>query len=126
MILWHLQVGWGAILVGLLAGAAIGLRFHRSAWLGGYAAWPRRLVRLGHISLVALGVLNCCFAAALPHARPGPHLGWASGLLVAGTAAMPVCCFAAAYAPRTRHAFAVPVCCLVGAVSALFFGGLLG
>ena len=34
-------------LMGVLSGAATGLFFHRKDWLGGYASWRRRPLRLG-------------------------------------------------------------------------------
>src|SRR4051794_35973183 len=62
--------GWVWILLGFLSGAAIGLRFHREDFLGGYTSFRRRIVRLGHISLVALGMLNLLFATS-PWPAPG-------------------------------------------------------
>src|SRR5262249_59491418 len=58
--------GWLWITLGMASGAVIGLRFHRSDWLGGYESWPRRLVRLGHISFFGLGILNLLFALTAP------------------------------------------------------------
>ncbi len=62
MALVNLYAGWIAILVGLVAGASIGLFFHREEWLGGYDSWRRRMLRLAHISLVGTGLLNLAFA----------------------------------------------------------------
>src|SRR2546423_11267121 len=56
------EFGWGFLLLGFLSGAVIGLRFHREEFLGGYTALRRRMVRLGHICFVALGILNVVFA----------------------------------------------------------------
>ena len=43
---------------GFVSGAGMGLLAQDEHWLGGYASRTRRLVRLGHIALVALGSLN--------------------------------------------------------------------
>jgi hypothetical protein len=60
----NLQVAWIAILLGLLSGTAIGLKFAGEDWLGGYASWRRRLLRLGHVALIGTGLLNFAFVAA--------------------------------------------------------------
>ena len=118
-------LGWLAILLGLLAGAAMGLRFHDADWLGGYASFPRRLLRLGHVALVALGALNVLFA----HAAAGMDLGssWllaASVALAAGAFTMPACCAVVAFAPRLRPAFALPVACVATGVGLALVGSV--
>ena len=57
----NLVVGWAGMLGGVLTGAAIGLFFEREEWMGGYASFPRRLARLGHIAFFGLGFLNILF-----------------------------------------------------------------
>ena len=42
----NIQVAWGGFLRGCLAGVIPGLFFHNSDWLGGYASWQRRMIRL--------------------------------------------------------------------------------
>src|SRR5438093_781289 len=54
--------GWSMILSGLLVGAGLGLFFHHENFLGGYASLRRRLLRLGHIALIALGALNVLYS----------------------------------------------------------------
>ncbi len=49
-----LIASWAGIFLGFLIGGAVGLHICDSQWLGGYASWPRRMVRLGHISMVAM------------------------------------------------------------------------
>ena len=41
-----------------MTGAVLGLRFHRDDFLGGYGSFRRRIVRLGHIAMAALGMIN--------------------------------------------------------------------
>ena len=50
----HLYAAWIGIFMGFLAGAGLGLFFHRDGWLGGYSSWPRRMARLGHISFFGI------------------------------------------------------------------------
>ena len=107
--------GWIWILVGFLSGAAIGLRFHRDFW-GGYASFRRRIVRLGHISLVALGMLNLLFTMS-PWPVPGTvQSNVASACFVAGAVLMPAVCFLTAWRPSMRRLFPIPVAALVAAV----------
>ena len=55
---------WLGVLAGVLTGVASGLFFHREEWLGGYGSWPRRMMRLGHISFFGLGFLNMMLAVS--------------------------------------------------------------
>lgn len=110
------QAGWLLILGAFLSGAAMGLSFHKEEFLGGYQSLRRRLVRLGHISLAALGMLNLLFASSSWPA-PGSALGGAASVcFVTGGVAMPLVCFLSAWRAPFRHLFAVPVVALVLAV----------
>lgn len=122
---FNLIAGWIGILCGMVSGAVHGLWFHHVEWLGGYAAWPRRLTRLGHISFFGLAFINLAFAWSLPSAHPGPALTLASWALVIGALTMPLCCYAAAFVPAARHAFIIPVLSLITGVSVFITKGLL-
>jgi hypothetical protein len=119
---WH--VGWWAILVGLLGGAALGLRFHRDQWLGGYSSWRRRLLRLTHISLVGTGLLNLAAAATADSLGRASLPRLASVCFILGAITMPSVCALAAWRPLFRHAFFVPVLSLIVAVADLIWEGL--
>jgi len=110
-ILW--LTGWSGVLAGFAGGAALGLGFHGERFLGGYASWSRRLLRLGHIACIALGVLQMLVALS-PAASASGTLATACVLLwVIGSITMPLTCALAAWRPVLRHAFAVPVVSLV-------------
>ena len=92
---WY--AGWWMLLGAFATGAVLGLGFWREGFMGGYASWPRRMVRLGHIALAALGILNMVYGLA---ARPvdGPLQAQAAGIaLVVGSVAMPATCFLSAW-----------------------------
>jgi hypothetical protein len=110
----NLWVGWLAILVGLLAGAGIGLFFHDETWLGGYASWRRRMLRLAHVALVGTGLLNIAFGL-LPARGGSSPFGprCASVLFAAGAVAMPLACLLSAWRKEMRHLFFIPVSILV-------------
>lgn len=109
-LVFNWYAGWSLILAGFLSGAIIGLWFHREGFLGGYQDWRRRLLRLGHIAMVALGFLNVLFAqSASAHAIAG-HL------LIAGGVAMPTVCVLSAWRKPLKVLFPLPVVMLVAAV----------
>lgn len=116
----NILAAWAGIFAGVLLGVVQGLAFHREEWLGGYGSWPRRLMRLGHVSFFGIAFLNLAFAWTVhnPGWRPGSFVPAAA--LAAAQALMPAACYLAAWRPRLRRLFVLPVCCvLVGA------GGLL-
>ena len=113
--LLHLRTGWSLILCGFASGAALGIGFHREAFLGGYASLRRRLVRLAHIALIALGALNVLYALMPFASSSGGAQRVASAALVVGSLAMPATCALVAAAPRLRPLFALPVAALLTA-----------
>jgi hypothetical protein len=108
---------WALVLLGLVSGAMLGLGFHNAAFLGGYDSWRRRLLRLGHIACVALGLLQMAYALS-----PASHAGGAFGaacraLWFVGAFAMPLVCWLAAWRKPLRHLFVLPVASLIAAVT---------
>jgi len=109
----HLFFTWIWIAVGLTVGAGLGLFWASDDWLGGYASWPRRLIRLGHIAFVGTGLLNLGAHWTLQQLAVEPATATTVRVLfVAGAVLMPLTCFAAAFHKRLRHAFALPVTAL--------------
>jgi len=120
---WNLRLAWVWILAGLVAGSVQGLFFHRADWLGGYASWPRRMTRLGHVSFFGTGVIN--LLAVLTVRALEVRMPSAAALLLAlGALGMPLVCYAAAFVRPARHLFVVPVLSLVSGVAVLVFAGL--
>ena len=121
----NLQVAWIAILLGLLSGTAIGLKFAGEDWLGGYASWRRRLLRLGHVALIGTGLLNFAFAVSVRSLDLHAGIGAASRLLVVGAVTMPLVCFLAAWRMPMRRLFFIPVLSLIGGVVVFVLSGIL-
>jgi hypothetical protein len=118
--------GWVWTLAGMLAGAGLGLGFQREDWLGGYASYPRRLLRLGHLSFIGLGILNILAARAaggLHLAVPWPAV--ASAALIGGAVTMPLCCALMAWRRALQPLFAVPVISLLCGVGLVVAGMVL-
>ena len=85
----NIQAGWVGFALGCVAGAVIGLFFHDPNWLGGYASWPRRMLRLGHIALFGIGILNLFFGLTVRALGLTDGLTWISHLLLVAAVGMP-------------------------------------
>lgn len=104
--------GWCGICLGFLSGAWLGLATSDDAAMGGYASRRRRYIRLGHIALVALGMINVQAGLTTQAGYPVPDL--ARVLLLAGLVAMPLACFLHAAGVNRRTAlFALPAGVLI-------------
>ncbi len=112
----NFSAGWWLILAAFATGALLGLGFHREDFLGGYGSFRRRLARLGHIALAALGGLNVLYGLSPVPADPLP-----GQLLLAGGIAMPLVCFLSAWKPGFRHLFFIPVVLLVAGVGLVIY-----
>jgi hypothetical protein len=111
---WY--VGWGLILSAFVTGALVGLFFHRDDFWGGYASFRRRIVRLGHIALAALGMLNVLYALSPAPAEPSVHDQLASVGFLVGGVSMPAVCFLTGWKKPFRFLFFIPVTALIVAV----------
>ena len=118
----NVLAAWGVILLGFIAGAVMGLFFHRSDWLGGYASWQRRMLRLGHIACFGMGFINLAFAWTVEKWQLAGDMGLASGLFLVGAMGMPLICFASAFWEKTRHLFFIPVASLLTGTVILMYG----
>lgn len=112
---WH--AGWWMILAAFVSGAGIGLHFHREDFWGGYTSFRRRIVRLGHIALAALGMLNLVFSySPIPASDSLAAQVAGFGFLIGGLT-MPAVCFLSGWKKPLRHLFFIPVISLIVAVS---------
>ena len=119
---WNWLAGWSLLLVAFVTGAGLGLFFHEDNFWGGYTSFRRRIVRLGHIALAALGMVNLLFALSpwpdQSHWQAMPaSAGW-----VIGAVSMPAACFLTAWTKILRPLFVIPVVSLVAAVILTLWG----
>ena len=119
MINWYF--GWSMILSAFVTGAIIGLFFHRDDFLGGYASFSRRILRLGHIALAALGMVNILFG--LTPMDPSWRATVASIGFIVGGLSMPMVCFLSSWRAGFRHLFFIPVTALIVAAMQTFWIG---
>jgi hypothetical protein len=116
-------LGWLSVICGFLSGAWFGLNFDKSSWLGGYDALQRRMVRLGHIAFIALGLLNILFAVRADYMQLSPAtLRLTSWLLIVGCFSMPLCCFLFAWRSVFKPLFVIPVVSLVSGAGVVLRG----
>jgi hypothetical protein len=121
-----LLVGWTSMAAGATSGAAIGRFFHNENWMGGYASFQRRMMRLGHIAFFGLGIMNVLLALSVA-SRPVPSsYAWcaSSGFAVAAVT-MPTCCFLTGWRAGFRHFFPIPVVGMIGGLGGVLGGWLL-
>jgi len=123
--MWNETFGWFWVLGGLAMGLYMGMKFQREDWLGGYNAFPRRMVRLAHVAMVALGMLNILYAQSAARQHLNPTLAnIASIAFMAAALLMPTCCLWIAARRRHFEFFAAPIGCLATGLI-LTIGGLL-
>jgi hypothetical protein len=118
---WY--VGWGSLLAAFITGALLGLFFHREDFLGGYSTFRRRILRLGHIALAALGMLNVLFAVSVADASVNDAISLSAWAFAIGGLSMPAICFLTAWKTGFRHLFFIPVTALIVAVIQMLSNG---
>ena len=104
----NLYAAWIGFLLGALAGAISGLFFDRETWLGGYADWRRRMVRLGHISFFGIGLLNLGFFLTVETLAVQTAVRLPAYLMIVGAVTMPLVCYLSAFRKGFRHLFFIP------------------
>jgi hypothetical protein len=114
--------GWISVLGAFVTGAGLGLFFHREDFLGGYASFRRRIVRLGHIAQAALGMMNVLYGLSPWPVAERWEANAASVAFVVGGIAMPAVCFLTGWREPFRHLFFIPVTALVTAVLLTLLG----
>jgi hypothetical protein len=115
------RIGWASIFVGVATGSILGLWSFDGPvavpeWLGAYDATARRLVRLGHIAFLGLGILDILLGAELARVRLTPAMKrTASRAMVFANVVLPLNLFAAGAWRPLKYALPLPV---VGAIVA--------
>jgi hypothetical protein len=112
------RIGWITAALGVSLGMLLGLWSFDGplavpAGLGDYGSTPRRLVRLGHIALIALGMLDVLVGRELGTLRlaaRGKRL--LAGSMAAGNVLLPLALFVAALVPIGKYLTAPPALCV--------------
>ena len=119
----NILVGWAAMLMGVLSGAAIGLFFHIDEWAGGYTSFRRRMLRLAHISFFGIGFINVMYGLTLQALQlSAPFVEIGSWGLIVGVITMPLCCYLTAWKKIFRHLFPVPVLAVATGIVVTLYG----
>jgi len=125
---WNRTAGWASLALGVGTGLVLGLwsfdgPLSVPRWIGEYGDTSRRLVRLGHIALIGLGILDILLARELPRSRLGPLARRiASVTMIFGNAFLPLALFAAGFRPALKYAMAVPATSVFVALSLAAWG----
>lgn len=114
MVNWYF--GWASILCAFITGAMLGLFFYNDDFLGGYSSFRRRILRLGHVALVGLGMLNILYSFSADANEHSLRASLASICFIVGGVTMPGVCFLSTWRAGFRHLFFVPVAVLIVAV----------
>jgi hypothetical protein len=124
---WHIlnwYAGWGLLLLAFVTGAGLGLFFRDDDFWGGYTSFRRRIVRLGHIALAALGMVNLLYALS-PWPEPSRWQAVpASAFFVIGAVSMPAVCFLTGWKKTFYIWFVIPVASLISACLLTLWGAL--
>ena len=122
-------IALSSLLLGAVSGLMIGLwsfggPLPEPAWIGGYGELPRRLIRLGHIALFALGMINLMLArqhAAFGLPERTTRLGLAA--MNIGNLLMPALLFITVFVPLAKYLLALPALAVSLALAIAAFGG---
>jgi hypothetical protein len=119
-------VGWLSLTFGAGTGLILGLWSFDGplavpAWIGEYGDTSRRLVRLGHIALFGLGILNILLARELPRLSISAQR-IASPAMNFGNVFLPLALFAAAAYPPFKYLMSLPALAIFLAMLAATLG----
>jgi hypothetical protein len=125
---WNRVVGWTTTAIGVGTGLVLGLWSFDGpmavpGWIGEYGETSRRLVRLGHIALIGLGILDILLARELASSGLGARAKQvASGTMIFGNVFLPLTLFAAgAYRPA-KYFMSIPATCVFVALALAAYG----
>ena len=112
-------IGWWLVAAGFSTGAVFGILAQREDWLGGYTSRTRRLVRLGHIALIALGALNVVWPITTTAVSGRISADTIASFFIVGGLTMGPTCFLTAWKWQLRALFVIPSTSLIlGAILA--------
>jgi hypothetical protein len=116
--------------VGIAGGLVLGLwSFDGPAqvpdWIGDYTSTSRRMIRLAHIALMALGIINILLGRELPDLALGPRIKRAVSVTMnIGNVFLPATLVAGALYMPLKYLMAIPALCVFYAVSTMAYASL--
>lgn len=108
------MVGWSSLATGVGVGLIMGLwsfdgPVQPPAWIGDYTDTSRRLIRLGHIAFIGLGLIDILMERELARSALGQAgRAVASWSMVVGNVLLPTALFAAAIYRPLKYGMALP------------------
>jgi hypothetical protein len=128
--MWNRPVGWSSVAVGIALGLVMGLwsfdgPLAPPAWIGGYGDTSRRLLRLGHIAFIALGLIGVLVETELAQSALTRRARLrASHLMIAGNVLLPTAlCLAALWRPF-KYLMPLPALCVLAALVMVAWGAV--
>ncbi len=119
----NVKFGWCWLSLGVLQAMVIGLFAFNQDWLGGYTSLTRRLLRLSHISFMALPLLNVLYGHCLDSANlwlKAKKIG-SYAMIIAGVS-MPTICLLSAVNEFFQLFFFIPASTFAAAVMIMAVG----
>lgn len=119
----NITFGWFWMFLGILVAAGIGLFAFTPDWLGGYASLQRRFLRLGHISFIALPLINIIYGQFIDEARlSDKQKKTGSALMIVAAIFMPLINFLCIANGIFQNFFFIPTLSFAGAVILMTIG----
>jgi hypothetical protein len=116
-------IGWLSLTLGVFSGLILGLWSFDGPvqvpnWIGNYEDTSRRLLRMGHISLFGVGILNILLAREFPWAALGKKgTGTAMTCMTFGNVFLPTLLFGAAIYRPIKYLLPFPALSIFVALS---------
>ncbi|NOT31610.1 MAG: hypothetical protein HOP15_14280 [Planctomycetes bacterium] len=121
-------MGWISLALGVGSGLVLGMwsfdgPLDVPRWIGAYGDTSRRLVRLGHIALIGLGILDILLGRELLCSLLSSRMKQvASRMMIFGNVFLPLTLFAAGFEPSLKYAMALPASSVFAALSLAAWG----
>ena len=122
---WNILFGWCWINIGFIMGMVMGMKFKNPDWLGGYASWERRMLRLSHVAFIFLSILNIVYGHELANVQMSETLKQlGSILIIIGAVGIPTIVFISAFYKKILYWLAIPIIALTSSTIIMAIGYL--
>ena len=123
-------IAWISILSGALLGMIMGLwsfngPFSVPTWIGEYDELPRRLLRLAHVAMFALGILHIMIEKRISTSKMSPKLQTVTfNSMAVGNVLMPIVLIGAVFWEPMKFLTTVPATALTVAFALIAFDAI--